>query len=537
MPVVTCPECNHQVSNKVAACPNCGYPMQNASSGGATTGVGVQTAKKTSSRTEKHWFIRRDGDELGPFSSQVLRNLADQGLVIPQTPVSVDKVTWHAAVKVRGLFPEIVPAAVCPHPSTVPPRTVQPTDLHADVGNAMARTQPSPLPVEAQRSAAALQRPIAVTSAAKTAVQNDGALLASPPPLPDAEQTLELNDTHSDAFGMVDGGDLGIESAVKSTVNEFRSLDYGDLVPFRKILSKALLRKKAVRWVIGFGLYPLVLMFLKQQCDWSFEGSTWWVGGYFCLFWAAYFYGILHPQGKVWQRGVKWAFFTVMVGLPLLLFAKQFPIIRSLYLGTESQTFVFRLVGFVLGVGILEETCKALPLLLFALRKKEVIPLENGIFLGMMSGFGFALAEVVQYSIGYWTKTASISTLAIAQAVDNSTNMLGQVNAAAFGSQMKELMPQLVEVSGAVLLAQIVRFMTLPLLHACWAGVVGWFVATASHRHGNPWPVVVVGILFTATLHGLYDVFSDGLLGIGIAAISLLTFMGYLESVRVQHTS
>jgi len=77
----------------------------------------------------------------------------------------------------------------------------------------------------------------------------------------------------------------------------------------------------------------------------------------------------------------------------------------------------------------------------------------------------------------------------------------------------------------------------LPLLHACWAGVVGWFVATASHRHGNPWPVVVVGILFTATLHGLYDVFSDGLLGIGIAAISLLTFMGYLESVRVQHTS
>jgi RsiW-degrading membrane proteinase PrsW (M82 family) len=449
----------------------------------------------------QQWFLSKAGQEEGPLTSAALREWAVGGQLGPSDLVRrSDKSDWVEARKIKGLFD--------PKPASEPP----------------------PLPVEAQASTAAAQQPVAATSTVEAAAHNDGVSSAyrEPPPLPAEAQPAELNNTYSDAFGMVDGGNLGIESAVKTTVNQFRSLDYGYLVPFRKIVNKSLLRKKAVRWVIGFGLYPLVLMFLKQQCDWSFEGSTWWIGGYFCLFWAAYFHGILHPQGKVWQRGVKWALFTVMVGLPLLLIAQQFPIIRSLYSGTESQTFVFRLVGFVLGVGILEETCKALPLLVFALRKKEVIPLENGIFLGMMSGFGFALAEVVQYSMGYWTKTASISALAIAEAVDNSTNMMGQVNAAAFGSQMKQLMPQLVEVSGGVLLAQIVRFMTLPLLHACWAGVVGWFVATASRRKENPWPVVIIGILFMAALHGLYDVFSDGLLGIVVAAISLLTFMGYL---------
>ena len=329
------------------------------------------------------------------------------------------------------------------------------------------------------------------------------------------------------ASGMEDG-DFGIDTAVKTAVEEFGSLDYGFLIPFRKILSVAMLRKKAVRWVIGFGIFPLVLAFLNRKCEWSFQGSAWWIGGYFCLFWATYFHGILRPQGKVWQRGAKWAFFTIVVGLPLLFLAQELPIIKTFYSGTESKSFPFRLTGFVLGVGILEETCKALPFFLFALRKKEIIPLKSGIFLGMMSGFGFALAEAVQYSVKYWGQSAYVSALAFAKAVDNSTDWAGRVNGAAFGEQVQTVVSQLSEFYGSMVLAQIVRWMTLPLLHACWAGVVGWFIATASHRKGSRWPVVVIGILVVATLHGLYDVFSDGVLGIGLAMVSLVVFMGYL---------
>ena len=185
------------------------------------------------------------------------------------------------------------------------------------------------------------------------------------------------------ASGMEDG-DFGIDTAVKTAVEEFGSLDYGFLIPFRKILSVAMLRKKAVRWVIGFGIFPLVLAFLNRKCEWSFQGSAWWIGGYFCLFWQRTFTVFSVPRVRSGNQAQKWAFFTIVVGLPLLFLAQKLPIIKTFYSGTESKSFPFRLTGFVLGVGILEETCKALPFFLFALRKKEIIPLKSGIFLGMI---------------------------------------------------------------------------------------------------------------------------------------------------------
>ena len=57
---------------------------------------------------------------MGPLSSQELRRLVEQGVVTPQTPVSADRVTWHAAITLRGLFPRTVPAATAPKTS-VPP--------------------------------------------------------------------------------------------------------------------------------------------------------------------------------------------------------------------------------------------------------------------------------------------------------------------------------------------------------------------------------------------------------------------------------
>ena len=232
--------------------------------------------------------------------------------------------------------------------------------------------------------------------------------LAAPPTPSQPSQPPPPHQGQSGAFGLEEGGDFGIGSAVKATVEEFKSLEYSYLLPFRKILSISLLRKRAVRWVIGFGLFPLVLLYVKHKFDWSLEGTSWWLGGYFCLLWATCFSWILHPQTNIWQRGAKWALFTVVVGSPLLLLAQHLPVINAFYSGTASESFLLRLAGFVLGVGVMEETCKAVPFLLFALRRKEVIPLKAGIFLGMMSGFGFALAEIVQYSVRYWGANATV---------------------------------------------------------------------------------------------------------------------------------
>jgi len=91
-----------------------------------TLGAGAQIVDKTASRAEQHWFIRRDRDEVGPLSSQELRRLAEQGVVTPQTPVSADRVTWHAAMTLRGLFPGGVPAGVAAQTSAPPQAPAQP---------------------------------------------------------------------------------------------------------------------------------------------------------------------------------------------------------------------------------------------------------------------------------------------------------------------------------------------------------------------------------------------------------------------------
>ena len=137
MPLITCPECNHQVSDRATACPNCGCPMQNASSRDTATGVGVQIADKKPSHTEKQWFIQRDGSELGPLPSQVLLRLAEQGEVTPQTLVSADKVTWHAASAVRGLFPRSATTVAGVHASASP-LIVPPSDSQASADNSKA---------------------------------------------------------------------------------------------------------------------------------------------------------------------------------------------------------------------------------------------------------------------------------------------------------------------------------------------------------------------------------------------------------------
>jgi RsiW-degrading membrane proteinase PrsW (M82 family) len=328
-------------------------------------------------------------------------------------------------------------------------------------------------------------------------------------PVATAPSRLDL--LHNDVFNM-DEAAQPLDLGVRGILEQFRSLDYGFLLPLRMVVSPSLLRRKAVRWVIGFSLFPLTLAIAKQQLEWSFEISLFALGAYFCFFWSTYFHGLLGPSADAWRRGLKFGLFTIVVGLPLLLIAQSGPVMSHFYRAVHSESLFARCVGFVLGVGIAEETCKALPLLLFVTGKRERLPLRDGLFLGMMSGFGFALAEVFGYSIMYWWRGAAASL-----------QVLGGQHAAA-----ATMLPRIKELFGTIFLVQMVRFMTLPLLHAAWSGTVGWFIAIASTQADKARATIVVGIGLTAVLHGLYDVFSDGVLGLFFAAVSLCLFMAYL---------
>ena len=345
---------------------------------------------------------------------------------------------------------------------------------------------------------------------------------ATPPPLPKSSLDADLSDVADHTPHSAD-----IAGAVRDTFQHFRGLDYNFLFPLRRFFSADFLRRRAVKWVLTFGLFPLVILFAVLLFGLRFDQSAWLIGGYFCYFWAVYFNGLIRPERPLWRRGVGYLCFTAFLGIPLLLAWQRLPIISSIYLGTESQNFIVRTFGFVAGVGIFEETCKALPLLCFSLRR-GVIPIREGVFLGLMSGLGFALAEVVHYSINYWQETAHLSALVIAQAAGESRGWFGHLDADEFTSKLQNIIPQLGEHYGTILTVQMVRFIPLPLLHAAWAGTVGWFVAVATARDSARWPTIAVGIAFMAIIHGLYDVFSSRILGLAFAAFSILAFLCYL---------
>src|SRR5438270_12054154 len=84
--------------------------------------------------------------------------------------------------------------------------------------------------------------------------------------------------------------------------------------------------------------------------------------------------------------------------------------------------------------------------------------------------------------------------------------------------------------SGDYLIAQMTRLITLPLLHAIWAGVFAYFVALASKNSHVGKGLLVAGLLITATLHGLYDSFSESILGVALAVLSMLLFVAYYRS-------
>ena len=307
----------------------------------------------------------------------------------------------------------------------------------------------------------------------------------------DSEQNKNLEKDFGSAFGMEEESNIGISNIIK----EFKSLNYSYLIPLKKIFDAKLLRKKAVQWIMFFGLLPLIYAWIVRIYQLDFTEVVWMIEIYFCLFWALYFHSIIQPTKKVWKQGIGYAVFTAAIGIPVLLSIQSFPVISDLYGNLSSRNLFSQLTGFVFGVGILEETTKALPLIIFGLRKNKINGVRDGMFLGFLSGLGFAASEGVTYTVR-----------ATADAVN-------------YGSVTDQV------------LTFMDRVMSGPLQHSAWAGVTGWFIAVAAQRKGKRWPIVVVGISFMAIMHGLYDTFSDGIIGIILAGISFLIFMGYLVHV------
>ncbi|MDZ7958415.1 MAG: PrsW family glutamic-type intramembrane protease [Aulosira sp. DedQUE10] len=278
-------------------------------------------------------------------------------------------------------------------------------------------------------------------------------------------------------------------------VQTLRTFRFSAVFPYREALSPALYGHTSVKLLLFFGLFPLAVSFIFNRTGLhvGLEQTAWVLGIYYASIWGVVLQNLIRPRHFSWREILKCVAFTVFVGIPLLLFIQKFPIFSFLYAATDWG-LIPRLIGFVLGVGILEEVCKALPIYFFFLRPAKLIDPLTLAFYGTMSGLGFAISEGVVYSVVY-----------------------------AFGLVQGEI-----DIS-AYVLTNTIRFVCLPLFHAIWAGISGYFLGLAAINPSRQAAIIVIGIAIASVLHGLYDTFAGGLLGLVVMAFSILLFVAYLQ--------
>jgi RsiW-degrading membrane proteinase PrsW (M82 family) len=306
--------------------------------------------------------------------------------------------------------------------------------------------------------------------------------MADPAP-PDPKQWLD-----SRAAGSLD---------LQSLRREFASVNFKNLVPIHLWVQDRPWDLVWVRLFLFFAIFPLAfgLYYGSRGQEIDLRLAAWAFSIYFALMWALVLRFCLQPEAIGTKTHLKVTAFTAFLGVLAVLVLSRLPIISSLTAETQSASLAGRLLGFTLGVGLVEEGVKAFPIYLFLFRKGQFQRPLTYAYMGAMSGLAFGSTEAVVYSLSYAQGLA--------------------VGGLGFGDYI---------------VVQFIRFITLPLLHGIWSGMACYFVGLAALNRNKARVLFVVGLSMVAVLHGVYDTFASGWGGLAIAVVSLLMFVSYART-------
>lgn len=271
---------------------------------------------------------------------------------------------------------------------------------------------------------------------------------------------------------------------------------------------KELFRAQSFRspmvWILMLGLLPLaygILVASHPPVD-----TFYFFGIYFSFVWGIVLFRLIEPTiygslAETVRWGVICALFTTATALIIVLWLAGQPGIRDFYALERSADLWQRMIGFVLGTGLVEELDKAIPVFAMVYIFRKVAEPRMAAFYGAMSGLGFAIAEGVLYS------------------TQVNTNILTQGGTASLGEYVT---------------TQLLRQISLPINHAIWAAILGFFIGLAYLYPLRRWQLFFTGLALVAVSHGLYDTFasfSPGTvpLALLILLISVLLFVNYLQ--------
>ena len=285
------------------------------------------------------------------------------------------------------------------------------------------------------------------------------------------------------------------QAAKRNFWTTLRSFQLETILPYRDLISAELYRHYAVRLLLFLGVFPLIVNLISEQV--SVAQTAWLLGIYYACIWAVVLHDLIKPPQFSWRNTFKCILFTAFIGIPTLLLFQRVPPFSLLYHAIDGGSLWQRLLGFVFGVGVLEELCKALPIYLLLLRSGKLNDPHTSAYYGAMSGLGFAIAEGAAYSLRY-----------------------------AFGFSQGHLG------LGSFVAANTIRFVSLPLFHAILAGIVGYFMGLAAINPSRQSALIFIGLAIAALLHGLYNTFASSFAGLFIIAFTILLFVTYLRRSR-----
>ncbi|NJO42321.1 MAG: PrsW family intramembrane metalloprotease [Cyanobacteria bacterium CRU_2_1] len=316
-----------------------------------------------------------------------------------------------------------------------------------------------------------------------------------PTPQSQKLQSLSTQNAHPESGAIVKSQTGAIVKYTASESKDFwstlRTFQFDSVFPYREVLSRELYRSNTVRLLLFLGLFPLMINFFAEQA--SVAQIAWLIGIYYASIWGVVLYNLIQPMQFSWGNTLKCVLFTTFIGIPTLLFFQRIPPFNTLY-NALNGGLMAQLAGFVLGVGVLEELCKALPVYLLLLRRGRLSDPHTSAFYGAMSGLGFAIAEGGAYSLRY-----------------------------AFGLSRGEIG------LGSYVAANTIRFVSLPLFHAILAGIVGYFIGLAAINPSRKGAILFIGVAIAALLHGFYNTFANSIGGLFIIGFSILLFVTYLR--------
>jgi RsiW-degrading membrane proteinase PrsW (M82 family) len=246
----------------------------------------------------------------------------------------------------------------------------------------------------------------------------------------------------------------------------------------------------------------------------TFDYVAWIFAAYFAVAWLLLLGIIIRPEHVTRTMLAVLTAIALVTEVPLAVAMED-----ALHVSTSN------LGRSIVTVGIPEELAKAIPVLAIALlyRRRHGLMARDYLFIGAVSGLVFGASEVVRYftvnGVDQFYLTVQSAIPAIQQLINTGHSASTSLFAVLIGPVLY------------FILDFVWRFVTDPVSHACWSGLVGYFIGLAATGRHKWYTVAWIGLLVAAILHGLNDWswVNGHPVWILVVAVSGILFLGYAK--------